>query len=528
MKKHQKEEFQSRRNFLRQNACASLGVTGLVNALTQARLIGSAVAADSSPSDYKALICVFLHGGNDSSNMLVPLGAADSSEARADYEAARGPLAHVSEALNPLDLSGGTDAFKKYYGDAVPEMGIHPNAPNIAELFNNGDLSFVCNIGTLVRPIASRSDFLNPLTPKPPQLFSHSDQQNQWQAAVAENPFQSGWGGRVSDLINAGFNGDSSKVSMSISLRGVNSFQTGLSGAVTQYVVNPAGVESLAGYGSNANPYDRSVVGEDNFNSQVYQDNSFGMRMKAFDQIIKLSNESILESEYNKIVVRARQSEGVVGSALAAAAATGVNFDTKFANARHSFGDQLKMICKLIAGQAPLGNRRQVFFCEIRGFDTHSKLLPGHASLMHELSTGLKALRDTLSDPAINMWDNTVAFSASDFGRTLTPNVGTLDAGADHAWAGHALVAGGCVRGKQIFGHFPSLKLGPVEGSIDADNRVSAGRGRLIPDISVDQYSAVLANWFGVDGNSMDAIFPTLNRFDDPFDPMGSANLAFI
>ncbi|MFK7910115.1 MAG: DUF1501 domain-containing protein [Akkermansiaceae bacterium] len=523
MKQHQKEERQSRRDFMRQSACASLGVTGLVNALAQMRLMTAAMAAGDSGTDYKALVCLFLAGGNDSHNMLLPMGDPTSDQARADYEAARGILALDRTMLHTLDIptqeaDTPTKAFEKYYGSEFPPLGVHPNAKPLATMFNAGDLAFVSNVGTLAYPIPSRADYVNKTVPVPPQLFSHSDQQTQWQSSIADKPFSTGWGGRVAELLNASYN-TSNKVSMSISLAGINSFQVGTAGGVTQYMVNTGGAVSLSGYGTNyASAY--NTPGEP---TSGYINSTAGRRLKAFENIMKLTHENLLEDQYNKIVERARDSEGIVGAALTAASGTGVDFDKYFANADTKLGDQLKMVAQLIAGCNPLGNNRQIFFVQVGGYDTHQTMISDHANLMSELSEALLAFRDTLKDPLLDAFNDVVTFSSSDFSRTLTPNGTTLADGSDHAWGANALVMGGAVKGGDIYGHYPPLKTGDTPGSIDSHS----SRGRLIPDTSVDQYAAVLADWFGVDSNSTEAIFPNLPRFDDPLS-VSSANLGFL
>ncbi|GAA5121969.1 DUF1501 domain-containing protein [Luteolibacter yonseiensis] len=513
MKRHQKEDLVRRRDFIRQSACASLGVTGLVNALAQMRLVTAAVAQSAPTSDYKALVCLFLNGGHDSNNLLVPSGAASSGSLREDYVNGRGVLALPSAGLNPLTLPADTRAFQRHHAGTVAPLGLHPQAPDLAGLFNRKELAVVANVGTLAFPVSSRADYQSGNIPLPPQLFSHSDQQTQWQSSVPDKAFASGWGGRAADLLHSSYNAGTSKVSMSISLAGVNSFQIGTTGQVTQYAINDEGTVPLSGFGD---AYADAV----NPNG-TYKSNPAGIRLKAFDDIMRLTHANLHEEEYNRVVIRARAAEGTVGAAITAAAATGVDFDTHFTNATTSLGNQLKMIAKLIAGRGVLGNNRQVFFCQIGGFDTHQTLLSSHADLITELNHSLAAFSNTLR--ALGVWDKVTTFTASDFNRTLTPNnTDPEKAGSDHAWGSHAIVLGGAVKGGDVYGHFPSLKTGAAAGSIDA----GSNRGRWIPTTSVDQYSSKLANWFGVSSNELEAVFPNLPRFDDP--SLSSANLAFI
>ena len=526
MKKHQKEDLRTRRDFLRQSACASLGVTGLVNALAQMRLMTAAMAQAPGNGSYKALVCLFLNGGHDSNNLLVPSGDPTSDGLRADYQTGRGVLALDRTTLAPLNVPATTKTFDRHHSGVFHPMGAHPNAAALATLFNEGKLAFLSNVGTLSFPVANRTEYLSGAIPLPPQLFSHSDQQTQWQSSVSDKPFTSGWGGRAADLLNSSYNSSgSSKVSMSISLAGINSFQVGTSGQVTQYVVNSTGTVPLSGFSNisdttDNNPYDGAILSGGAYDLNRDQ----GKRLKAFEDIMKLTHSNLHEEEYNRIVARARATEGTVGAALTAAAATGVNFDNIFttAGATTSLGSQLKMISKLIAGRNVLGNNRQIFFCQVGGYDTHQTLLTSHGNLVTELNNSLKAFHDTLQ--ALGVWNDVVTFTASDFNRTLTANnTDATKAGSDHGWGGHALVMGGAVHGGDIYGHFPSLKTGAVTGSLDA----GSSRGRWIPGTSVDQYSSVLTSWMGAGTNEIAAIFPNLGRFDNPF-TQSSANLGFL
>jgi uncharacterized protein (DUF1501 family) len=329
----------------------------------------------------------------------------------------------------------------------------------------------------------------------------------------AGQAFASGWGGRAADLLHSSYNAGGSKVSMSISLAGVNSFQVGTAGQVAQYAISDEGTVPFSGFGD-------AYADALNPNG-TYKTTVAGTRFKAFEDIMRLTHGNLHEEEYNRIVARSRAAEGTVGAAITAAAASGVDFETHFAGATTRLGDQLKMIAKLIAGRGVLGNNRQIFFCQIGGFDTHQTLLTSHGDLIGELNNSLSAFAATLQ--ALGVWDNVVTFTASDFNRTLTPNnTDPTKAGSDHAWGSHAIVLGGAVKGGDVYGHFPSLRVGAASGSIDA----GSSRGRWIPTTSVDQYSSVLAKWFGASSNDLEAIFPNLPRFDDP--ASASANLGFL
>jgi uncharacterized protein (DUF1501 family) len=517
-----RDHRRSRRDFLRQSACASLGVTSLVNALAQMRLMTAAMAQGETHG-YKALVCLFLNGGHDSNNLLIPIGDPAADGLRADYQSGRGVLAIDRGTAIPLVVPDSCRAFQRHHGSALPGMGLHPSASGLAALHNQGKAAFVCNVGTLAYPVASRAEYSSGNVPLPPQLFSHSDQQTQWQSSIPDRPFTSGWGGRAADLLHASYNNSaSSKVSMSISLAGINSFQVGTGGDVVQYVVRSNGTVPLSGFSqisdnTDNDPYDGAMN-----TAGYWLDRDQGKRLKAFEDIMRLTHANLHEEEYNRIVRRARATEATIGAAITAAATSGVDLNAIFANANHSLGDQLKMIARLIAGRSALGNNRQIFFCQVGGYDTHQTLLTSHANLIDELSTGLSAFHDALQ--ALGMWEQVVTFTASDFNRTFTPNsTDPARAGSDHAWGGHTIVMGGPVNGGNFYGQFPSLKTGSASGSIDA----GSSRGRWIPDVSVDQYAAVLTSWMGAGSSEIQAIFPNLPRFDDPFGS-ASANLGFI
>jgi uncharacterized protein (DUF1501 family) len=521
MKPINKPYLSHRRDFLRQSACASLGVIGLVNALAHLRLMSAAMGQGSPGTGYKALVCLFLSGGNDANNLLVPAGDPSENPLRADYENGRGVLAIPTASLQPLTIPSNTQVFARHHEGLVSPIGVHPSCEALANLFNTGKLAFVCNVGTLTYPIPSRQDFLNGSVPLPIQLFSHEDQQVQWQSSIADRAFSSGWGGRAADLLHASYNDSAaSKVSMSISLSGINSFQVGTTGDIVQYVVKPAGVIPLSGFnsvGDDNNPYDTALNTDG-----TYKPTDPGKRFKGFEEIMQMTHYNLHEEAYNRVVADARATEGAIGASLTAAATSGVDINSIFSAANTPLGDQLKMITKLIAGRSAIGNNRQIFFCQIGGYDTHATLLSAQADLYNELSQGMQAFHDALQ--ALGVWNDVTLFTASDFSRTLTPNSSNpATAGTDHAWGGHTMVMGGAVHGGDLYGHFPSLKLGSVAHSIDT----SGSRGSWIPDTSVDQYSAVLASWMGVASSEMEAIFPNLPRFDNPF-AVASTNLGFI
>jgi uncharacterized protein (DUF1501 family) len=500
-KSSDREMAYTRRSFIRQSACATLGLTGLVNTLAQLTLTRSALAQVTSFTDYRALVVLFLYGGNDSNNMLLPRVGHPAYD---NYKNYRGAL-RILDPTDPAYVSG-QPASIALNGDG--NYAVHPSMQGIADLYNAGELGFVANVGTLAFPI-TRAQYLSKSVAIPPQLFSHSDQQVEWQSSVPDKPFQTGWGGRVADLLRShGYSGD--KVSMSVTISGINSFQVG--NDVVQYTVSPSGSISLSGYSGSGTPYGGAM----NANG-TYKPNNPGLRLKAFDDISHYVHENLLEEGYAEVVRRARNNEAIVSTAFTAAAQSGVDLDTIFSGATTSLGSQLKTIAKLIAGREAIGNHRQIFFCSVGGYDTHADQLSAQGALMKELSNSLGAFSKAMI--ALGQNDSVMLLTHSDFTRTFTPNGTDASAGSDHGWGGHHLVMGGPVNGGRVYGTFPSLKVG-------ADQDVDANRGRWIPTTSVDQYAAVASQWMGVDTTALNAIFPNLSRFDDPFG--SAANLGFI
>lgn len=510
----------NRRTFLRQAACAALGATALVNTISCLHLTSAALAQGASKDDYKALVCIFLTGGNDANNLLIPAGSAASDPLRADYEYGRGNLA-IADVDNGLVIPASTRAFMKHFGTYKPLMAAHPSAPEIATLFNGGELAFVCNVGTLAEPIETRNAYLNGSVLVPDDLFSHSDQRMAWQTSVPTSHSTTGWGGRTADLLHESFNADGSQVSMSISLAGINTFQRSVLDATRPFAVGTDGVKSLIDFGNSHDPYKDAYHEGGSFVNPTYRENRTGARLQALENLVRLSRSNLLAQDYAGKVVNARVLEQTIGAAISAASESGVDFDQHFNSAQTDLGDQLKVVAQLIAGRSELGNRRQIFFVSVDGYDIHKEHLPAHAQLLGELSTALMAFRNVLQ--AMGDWNNVVTFTASDFNRTFSSNGSDVSAGTDHAWGGHAMVMGGPVHGGNLYGHFPSLKVGDHAESIDAQY----GRGRWIPAVAVDQYSAVLARWLGVESSAMDEIFPNLHRFDDPL-TSSTPNLAFL
>jgi uncharacterized protein (DUF1501 family) len=454
----------SRRRFIGR-ACAAVGATGMLSALAQLRMIG-ALAADSLPTDYKALVCLFLYGGNDSNNLLVPVDNANYSI----YAADRTVLALAQNTLLPIS--------PKTYSDGR-SWGLHPSVPELQALFAQGKLALMANTGTLVQPV-TLAQYNAGTVALPPQLFSHANQQVQWQSSVPDQPFTTGWGGRLADIVNA--LNTNPKISMSVSVAGENSFQVG--NTVSQFAVNPSGAVVLSGTSGSTLATSRAA---------------------AQQSLLSMQEQNLFEAAFGGTTSSAIADSNLLNSVLASAPKLATVFPNTTA------GTQLQMIAQMIGAAPQLGLTRQVFFASLGGFDLHSDQLGAHATLFQQLSQALNAFNSATVE--LGAQNQVTTFTASDFSRTFNTN-GTNDttAGSDHGWGSHHLIMGGAVNGGDIYGQVPLLELG---GPLDT------GRGRWIPTTSVDEYSATLATWFGVSPTNLSTVLPNIGRF-------ATSNLGFM
>lgn len=451
----------TRRQFLRQSACAAVGMTAAANTLFDLRRI----AAAAPLADSKSLVCLFLYGGNDGNNLIVPTQAADYAQ----YAAARANLALPQTSLLPLH------PLVPVPGDSR-EWGLHPSLPGVQGLFNSGKAALVGNVGPLVAPL-TREEYLNHSVAVPPQLFSHSDQTVHWQTSLPDQPARTGWGGRTADLLHS--LNENAQVSMSISVAGTNTFQVG--NLVTQYQVSPEGPVGLLSY--------------------VPQGQGADASSNAIRALLARSYGNLFERGYTGIFDRALDNQALLSGALAGAPVLTTTFPET------DLGQQLHMVAQLISVRETLGLRRQVFFCAGQGYDTHggqvgtSATTGAHADLLAELDGALAAFDAAMTE--LGVADTVTAFTASDFGRTYVSN----GEGSDHGWGSHHFVLGGAVRGGRIYGQIPTLALGGPD---------DAGEGRWIPTTSVDEYAATLARWFGVAESDLPLVLPNLGRFGTP------------
>jgi uncharacterized protein (DUF1501 family) len=471
----------TRRSFMRQMGCTGMGAWAATNAIRDLRLINSAMA-QTGMSGYKALVCLFLAGGNDANNWIVPTDATTF----ADYTAIRGNLALPQSSLLPL-RTGPLVSDPLYTDAAGHNFGFHPSCPDLRTLFGQDKLAVLMNVGTLVRP-TTRADYTgsNSKFYQPPQLFSHSDQVTQWQTSIPDAAATTGWGGRVADLLDAGAN-PSGNISMSVSLNGANTFEIG--NLVSQYQVSTSGAVTMSGDLMTSN----------------------NLRVRAMKEILALNHTNLQRTAYADVVENAIAVADTLNTNISATAAS--NYWTTSFPAT-SLGDQMKMIARLIQARGGFNMNRQIFFCQAGGYDTHTSqvLVNGvndptnsagaHYGLLKQINDAMFAFQKAMEQLGIS--DKVTTFTASDFSRTLPTN----SQGSDHGWGSHHMIMGGAVKGGQTYGKLPAFTIsGPDD----------TGLGRWIPSTAVDQYSATLAKWFGVDpGSNMAAIFPNLSRFASP------------
>ncbi len=470
----------SRRKFLGA-CCASVGATGMLSALAQLRLIGAVADTSSTPrvaaapqTDFKALVCLFLAGGNDANNLVVP---TDTSTYAA-YALGRGALSLPQSALLPITprTSDG-----RTWG-MHPSLGINPNGTTnggLKGLFDQGKVAVMANVGTLAYPL-TKAEYTSRPDLRPMQLFSHNDQQVEWQSSIADKPFTTGWGGRLADLTNA-FN-ENNRIAMSLTLNGQNSFQVGRT--VSQYAVGTNGAIALTGAGTGT-----SVN---------------GLRTTALNDALAAQNANLFETAFAGMT-----SSAISDSALLSSMVTGTSpFAAAFTGLNSGLSQQLHMIARLVNAQQAFGLKRQIFFARIGGWDLHDNQVTAgatatgaHANLLRDVGQSMTAFYNALA--SVGAENQVTTFTASDFGRTYNTN----GDGSDHGWGSHHFVMGGAVNGGDIYGRMPNFAInGPDD----------TGRGRWIPTTSVDEYSATMARWFGVSETDLPVVLPNIRRFAKP------------
>ena len=443
----------SRREFLKRASAVSMTGVAAPWALNLAAM-GEAAAA--AATDYKALVCVFLYGGNDYANTVVPYDMAS----HAAYTSQRAAIAIDRASLSGTVLNPTT---------ALPggrQYALAPELAPLVPLFDAGKMAVMLNVGTLVQP-TTKLQFTNKSAPLPPKLFSHNDQQSVWQSSAPEGS-TSGWGGRMGDLFAAG-NGNATFTCVSVAGNAV--FLSGQ--AAVQYQVSTGGSVPLA------------ALTTPMFGSQACSD--------ALKRLVTAPSTHLFEAEHARVMKRSIEADVELTSALAGAAPLRTVFPTS-----SSLSAQLTMVARMISARTALTAKRQVFFVSIGGFDTHDNILTDHPVLMATVGQALAAFHSATVE--LGVADSVTTFTASDFGRTLT----TDGDGSDHGWGSMHFVLGGAVKGKAFYGAAPVIaNNGPDD----------VGQGRLLPSMAVDQFASTLANWFGVSATDAVSVLPNIGNY---------------
>jgi uncharacterized protein (DUF1501 family) len=490
-------------------ATSTFGLLPARMALAQAEAAGSGTLLRGS-TNYKALVCIYLYGGNDCFNMVIPRdsGYSNYSDRRRGNGVTNDPsnLAVPQGSLLPLNPTAGPINGGQY--------GLHPAMTGTKEMFDAGRCAIVANVGTLVRPVnKTMYQTGNPLLP--PELFSHSDQSVLWQTPASNVTTRTGWGGRLADIFRT--DNPNQVLSMNVSLSGDNVFQSGVQ--VAPYFMNSFGVEQIdAIQTSQANCM---PTGEWN-----------RRRCQTFKALQNLAASASPGHAFERAYVDKTQRSIATAAQVASAITLHPRNDVKFRPFWDAFGldwspnnnnlaqlpdlaAQLLMVARVIASRDTLNMRRQMFFAAIGGFDTHDNQNQDHPELLRELSQSVKAFYQVMD--TLDTANSVTAFTASDFGRTLSNN----GDGTDHAWGSHQLVFGGRVNGNRIFGKMPSL-------AATASNPDDVGFGQLIPTLSTDQYAHTLSKWYGYVADPQNPIFYNLQYMTGSIMAIEGPDLGFM
>jgi uncharacterized protein (DUF1501 family) len=469
-----------RRDFMKSVGCGAMGSTTLLNTLANLGVMNGAMANSSfepGADDYKAIVCVLLSGGLDSYNMLIPAGIDSGGDnGFNEYKALRTDLAIQDlEDLNVFNAPQHVGV--RGFNNAYNSFGVHPEMPEMKTLFDVGNLAFMSNIGTLVEPLMSVTDYQNNAKKKPLGIYSHSDQQMQWQSSVPQSRDAVGAGGRMADLLHA--SNTNQELSMNISLDGKNLFQRGKD--ISEYAIrsdispNNVGFEPFPLYWSNAG-----------YMNQLRDD--------AIDNLMSKTYANLLQKTYATTAKTSIAAFAVFKEALKKVPAFTTTFPTT------SLGDDLNAISRVMSVRTDLGAKRQIFFVNYGGWDMHDNLVNGLTARLPVVSKALKAFYDSTVE--LGIADKVTTFTISDFARTITSN----GQGSDHGWGGNSMVMGGAVNGGKIYGGFPQMSL------FNNPQNVSF-RGNFIPTVSTDELYAELALWYGVSPADLCYVLPNLGNF---------------
>jgi uncharacterized protein (DUF1501 family) len=458
----------SRRQFLGEASCAALGSMTMFNSVVNLGLINTAAARPhilNATNDYKAMVCILLAGGADSYNILVPT----QTQEYADYVTTRGSLA-LSNTSNPAQL------LPLNYNNNGRTFSVHAGMPRVSDMFDNGSLSFVSNIGTLIEPIANKTDYNSGLRKIPLGLYSHSDQIMQWQTSVPQSRSAVGVGGRMADMLHDMNTIDG--ISMNISLAGKNVFQAG--NEINEFSISNSSTADTIGY-TNYPSYLSNAGYLNDLKNNTIDGLAIQQYQNLFHQTIGQLNKQTSESiEIFKVGL-----SNLVPLTSTFSATT--------------LSNDMKKIAEVISVRNFLGAKRQTFFVTFGGWDHHDDVLTNQNNMLPVLSNALYEFNNAMTE--LGMQNDVVTFTISDFARTLTSNGN----GSDHAWGGNNIIMGGPIQGQQIFGDYPSLNLTSTINLSD--------RGRILPTTSVDEFYAELAMWFGVSPNDIGYILPNICNF---------------
>ncbi len=443
----------TRREFLRR--ASSLSVAG-VAAPWALNLAAMAEAAAQSAADYKALVCVFLYGANDHGNTLVPY---DTNSYNA-YAAIRTGIA------TPRDLLAATALTPSVALPNARLMALAPELAPLKTLFDAGRMGVLLNVGTLIQP-TTLAQYNAKSVPLPPKLFSHNDQQSVWQSSLPEGA-TSGWGGRIGDLF---LSGNTKSTFTCVNVSGNAVYMSG--GSAVQYQVSPSG--SVALRGAQAPLFGSAACSA------------------ALRSLVTAPRTHLMQAEHTRVMARAIEADASLTTALAASPALTTVFDST-----NPLAMQLQMVARTIGARSALGAKRQVFFVSMGGFDLHDFLPTQHPGLLTQVGAALKSFYDATLE--LGVAQQVTAFTASDFGRTLSSN----GDGSDHGWGSHHFLVGGAVNGGRFHGQLPSVT---VNGPDDV------GQGRLLPTTAVDQLAATLASWMGVSDSNLALVAPNIGHY---------------
>ncbi len=494
----------SRRHFLRQSSCAAVGSTAILSTILNLRMAAASAAhslpAAAAADDYKALVCLFFSGGQDSYNLLVPAGAEHAA-----YATTRGGVNNPTTNPGGLALAQASLLALPASAYAPFLLGLHPSMTGLHGLFTRGKLALAANVGTLVER-TTKAQYLGSTAKLPLGLYSHSDQQQQWQTSVPTENRTLGWAGRAADLLDAG-NADR-RIAMNLSLGGNNVWQSGRTlypySVSASASTNAGGVYSHTGGAVALTDYNNTTIGDTSRTAS---------RTAAVNSLLGQQYQNLLEKTFATNFRDSLDNSALFTAALAGGAAlatkfpgeTGYSADPAYvpnADPARGLAAQLKMVVRSVAARGTIGHRRETFFINYGGWDHHDEVIATQAAMLDIVSRCLVSFYAALEE--LGSQNQVTLYTASDFGRTLTSNGN----GSDHAWGGNHFVLGGAVNGGKVYGTYPDLSLtGP---------QIVTGRGVAVPSMSVDEYFVELALWLGVSPANLADVLPRIGTFYTP------------